>query len=53
MLSKNKEFMCLLGFKAGDYAIDGCVIGLSKTVSELGRSLKYKILLLGYNNFIY
>ena len=27
MMSKNKEFMQLLGLKAGDYEIDGCVIG--------------------------
>jgi nitroreductase len=31
IMSKNKDFMQLLGFKAGDYVIDGCVIGVSKT----------------------
>ena len=34
MMSKNKEFMQLLGLKAGDYAIDGCVIGMPQTVPE-------------------
>jgi nitroreductase len=27
MMSKNKEFMELLGLKVGDYEIDGCIIG--------------------------
>jgi hypothetical protein len=31
IMSKNKEFMKLLGLKAGDYVIDGCVIGVPKT----------------------
>lgn len=34
MMSKHKEFMQLLGLKAGDYAIDGCVIGVPKTVPQ-------------------
>jgi nitroreductase len=34
MMSKNKEFMQLLGLEAGDYAIDGCVIGVPKTAPE-------------------
>lgn len=34
MMSKNKEFMQLLGLKAGEYAIDGCVIGRPKKDHE-------------------
>jgi nitroreductase len=34
IMSKNKEFMQLLGLKAGDYALDGSVIGVPKTVPE-------------------
>lgn len=34
MMSKDKEFMQLLGLKAGDYELDGCVIGMSKTSAE-------------------
>jgi len=34
MMSKNKEFMQLLGLKAGDYAIDGCVIGVPKKAPQ-------------------
>jgi nitroreductase len=30
MMSKNKDFMKLLGLPEGGYAIDGCVIGVSK-----------------------
>ena len=35
MMSKNKEFMQLLGLKPGDYELDGCVIGMPKMVPEL------------------
>jgi len=34
MMSKNKEFMQLLGLKSGDYELDGCVIGMPKMVPE-------------------
>ena len=34
MMSKNKEFMSLLGLKPGDYELDGCVIGMPKMVPE-------------------
>lgn len=34
MMSKNKLFMQLLGLKAGDYELDGCVIGVQKTAAE-------------------
>jgi nitroreductase len=34
MMSRNKEFMQLLGLKAGDYEIDGCVIGWPKMAPE-------------------
>jgi nitroreductase len=31
IMSKNEDFMELLGLKSGDYVIDGCVIGVPKT----------------------
>jgi nitroreductase len=34
IMSKNKEFMQLLGLKPGDYELDGCVIGVSKMSPE-------------------
>lgn len=34
IMSKNKEFMQLLGLKPGDYELDGCVIGVPKTAAE-------------------
>jgi len=34
MMTEHKEFMQLLGLKPGDYAIDGCVIGVPKTEPE-------------------
>ena len=34
IMSKNKEFMHLLGLKPGDYELDGCVIGVPKMVPE-------------------
>jgi nitroreductase len=34
MMSKNKEFMQLLGLKPGDYELDGCVVGMPKMVPE-------------------
>lgn len=34
MMSKNKEFMQLLGLKAGVYELDGCVIGVQKGPAE-------------------
>lgn len=34
MMSKNIEFMQLLGLKPGDYELDGCVIGMPKKVPE-------------------
>jgi len=34
IMSKNKEFMHLLGLKPGDYELDGCVIGVPKTAAE-------------------
>jgi len=34
MMSKNKEFMQLLGLKPGDYELDGCVIGMPKRCPE-------------------
>jgi hypothetical protein len=33
-MSKNRDFMQLLGLKAGDYAIDGCVVGSPKSTPE-------------------
>lgn len=42
MMSKNKDFMQLLGLKAGDYAIDGCIIGVPKTIPQphVGRQIE-------------
>ncbi len=34
IMSKNKEFMQLIGLKPGDYELDGCVIGVPKMDSE-------------------
>lgn len=34
MMSKNKEFMQLLGLKPGDYELDGCIIGVPKSVPD-------------------
>jgi nitroreductase len=34
IMSKNKEFMQLLGLKPGDYELDGCIIGVPKTAAE-------------------
>lgn len=34
IMSKNKEFMQLLGLKPGDYELDGCVIGVPKMSPE-------------------
>lgn len=34
MMSKDKEFMQLLGLKPGDYELDGCIIGMPKMVPE-------------------
>jgi nitroreductase len=34
IMSRNKDFMQLLGLKAGDYVVDGCVIGVPKTAHE-------------------
>lgn len=34
IMSKNKEFMQLLGLKPGDYELDGCVIGVPKMAPE-------------------
>jgi nitroreductase len=33
-MSKNKEFMQLLGLEPGDYELDGCVVGMPKTAPE-------------------
>lgn len=42
MMSKNKEFMKLLGLKAGDYKIDGCIIGQPKAALELTEERELK-----------
>jgi nitroreductase len=34
IMSKNKEFMQLLGLKPGDYELDGSVIGVPKMSPE-------------------
>lgn len=34
MMSKNKKFMQLLGLNAGDYELDGCIIGVPKRDPE-------------------
>lgn len=34
MMSKNKDFMQLLGLKAGDYELDGCAVGVQKAAAE-------------------
>ncbi|MCX6822442.1 MAG: nitroreductase family protein [candidate division SR1 bacterium] len=34
MMSKNKEFMALLGLKKGTYTIDGCLFGYATTYPE-------------------
>lgn len=39
MMSKNKEFMNLLGLNVGDYEIDGCLIGLPK--QNISKNIKF------------
>ncbi len=34
IMSKNREFMQLLGLKPGDYELDGCVVGIPKMAPE-------------------
>lgn len=36
-LSKNKDFLKLLNLKKGEYSLDGCVIGYSKSKTEKGK----------------
>lgn len=38
-LSKNKQFLKLLGLSRGNYAIDGCVIGFPKTYPEIRKEI--------------
>jgi nitroreductase len=34
MMSKNREFMGLMGLQVGEYELDGCLLGFSKTQAK-------------------